>query len=144
MPSDVATHALAEEGPEATGSDGGDVAPSSSLSSRLALGTFVAAVVVAFPLIIDRLGAYHWFLRDDWEFLTRSEGLGATDLFEPHNAHLTAVPKVVFAALWRLFGATTYTPYQAVVVALHLTVVVLLRVIMRRPWRARDRPRTAA
>lgn len=138
MPSDAAT-ADPEAGDRSVaprGADDGDA--EGTTSSRLALGVFVAAVAISFPLIIQRLGSYHWFFRDDWEFLTTNDDLTVSGLFEPHNAHFSAVPRAAFALLWQVFGATTYTPYQAVVVAMHLSVVVLLRVVMRRagagPW----------
>lgn len=112
----------------------------SDISARLSLAVFLAAVVVVLPLIVLRLGDYHWFLRDDWMFLTAADHTGLGDLFEPHNAHFMVVPRAAYVVLWRLFGATSYVPYQAAVVVLHLAVVVLVRVIMRRagvgPWLA--------
>jgi hypothetical protein len=109
-------------------------------SARIALAVFLAAVVAALPVILVSLGEYHWFLRDDWMFLERADHRGLAALLEPHNAHFSAVPRVAFLVLWRLFGVTTYAPYQAVVIVYHLAVVVLLRVIMRRagvgPWLA--------
>src|SRR5690606_34000988 len=98
----------------------------SDISARLSLAVFLAAVVVVLPLIVLRLGDYHWFLRDDWMFLTAADHTGLGDLFEPHNAHFMVVPRAAYVVLWRLFGATSYVPYQAAVVVLHLAVVVLV------------------
>jgi len=57
--------------------------------------------------------------------------------FQPLNQHWVTLPLVVFRVLFSLFGLN-YLPYQAVVVTVHLTVVVLLRWVMRRagvgPW----------
>lgn len=107
-------------------------------SDRLALWSFVALVVVAGPLILFHLGAYHWFLLDEFAFLTDR---GLADLGRPHSGtHLSVVPRLVYLGLWQLFGLNTYLPYQACVVALHLAGAVLLRLVMRRagvnPWLA--------
>ena len=111
------------------------------IGDRAALVAFGAFVAVAFPLIIFELGAYRWFDRDDWMFLTGREARSLDDLFRPHSdVHWSTVPILGFRGLWSLFGIRTYVPYQAVVVALHLSAAVLLRVAMRRaqvqPWLA--------
>jgi hypothetical protein len=92
---------------------------------------------VAFFVLLFWLRSYLWFLRDDWLFLaTRS--LSPSDLFAPSNGHWTTMPIIVFRIMWRLVGLHSYVPYQALTILLHLTVVVLLRYLMRRagvrPW----------
>ena len=107
-------------------------------SARLALWTFAALIALAVPTVLLGLGSYHWFFRDDFAFLSGRDGGSVDDLFRPHNAHWSTVPIVAFRVLWHTFGLRTYVPYQATVLALHLTACVLLRVIMRRvgvgPW----------
>jgi hypothetical protein len=60
------------------------------------------------------------------------------DLLRPHNEHWTTLPILAYRLLWNVFGLNSYRPYQFLVIALHLTAAVLLRVIMRRsgvsPW----------
>ena len=101
-------------------------------SDRLPIGLFGVAVVVAAPLILFKLGSYHWFFRDEWVFLAEREGR-LPEIFEPHGgAHWVAIPRLIFFVLWQVFGVRTYVPYQAVVVSLHLAVCVMVLLIMRR------------
>lgn len=105
---------------------------------RIARGLFIGYVAVALPLLLFGLGDYHWFFRDDWAFLAARDGGSLDGLFHPHNEHWTTVGVVVFRLLYSTVGLHSYLPYQAVVVTAHLSVVVLLRVVMRRagvdPW----------
>jgi hypothetical protein len=99
---------------------------------RAALATFVALLVVAFPLILFGLGRQRWFFQDEWDFLVTRHASSVHDLLRPHNEHWSTLPVLVYRGLWAVFGLHSYRPYQAVVVALHLTAVALLRVVMRR------------
>lgn len=105
---------------------------------RAAAWVFGIAVLVAYPLLLLELGDHFWFFRDDWFFITERELSSVDDLFSPHNGHWSTGPIVVFRLLYAVFGIKTYLPYQAVVVATHLAVVVLIRIVMRRadvrPW----------
>ena len=108
-------------------------------SERLAAWTFGAAVALSYPILLN-LGSFFWFFRDDWLFITDRQLSDPGDLFEPHNAHWSTVPVVAFRLLYAAFGVRSYLPYQMVVVAIHLAVIVLIRAIMRRagvtPWLA--------
>lgn len=111
--------------------------PDHELAAAVVFGVYIVAAV---PLILFHYGAYHWFFRDDWEFLAARDGRWP-DLLEPHGgAHWVALPRLAYLVMWQLAGLRSYVPYQAMVVALHLTAVVLVRVIMRRagvgPWMA--------
>jgi hypothetical protein len=81
---------------------------------------------------------HYWFFQDEWVFLVDRDGGSLDDLLRPHNEHWSTVPILVYRVLWRVFGLNTYVPYQGLVIALHLTAAVLLRVVMRRagagPW----------
>ena len=68
------------------------------------------------------VGSYHWFFRDDFEFLTSRQADSLNDLFRPHNTHWSTVPIFAFRALWAVFGMRSYVPYQACALALHLIV----------------------
>ncbi len=107
-------------------------------SDALAKWGFVAFVVVAAPLLIFRLGRFHWFFSDDWSFLASGRVGSLQDWFQPHNAHWSTIPFLSYRTLWHLVGLKSYLPYQAVVVALHLAAAVMLRRVARRagvrPW----------
>jgi hypothetical protein len=115
-------------------------APAGGGSARAAALVFAVAVGAAFPLILA-LGSFHWFLRDEWLFLAGRDLRSVNDLFRPHaRTHWSTLPIISYRVLWRVVGIRSYLPYQALVVAVHLTIVVLLRAVMRRagvgPWMA--------
>jgi hypothetical protein len=110
----------------------------SDVQDRAPRIVFWVLIVLAFPVIM-RIGSYHWFLRDEWSFLSGRSITSVDDLFRPHAlSHWSTVPIVIYRLLWFVFGARTYLPYQALVVVMHLAVAVLLRQLMRRagvdPW----------
>jgi hypothetical protein len=107
------------------------------MRSRLAFFVFVAVLAIALPLFLY-YGRHRWFFYDEWDFLVVRDGASPGDLLRPHNAHWSTVPILVYRMLWRVVGLHSYVPYQLVLVLLHLTAAVLLRVVMRRagvhPW----------
>lgn len=111
-------------------------APAAPLG-RAALLVFVAVVVIAF-LVLLKLGHYRWFWNDEWEFLAGRDGGDLGELFRPHNEHWSTLPILVYRLLWHVVGLRSYTPYLALIITLHLTAAVLLRIVMRRagvsPW----------
>jgi hypothetical protein len=113
--------------PPSTGSD-----PRARSSSRAALVVFVVLVVGAAPLVLVDLGRSRWFILDEWDFLTHRRVGDVSGLFAPHNEHWSTLPILAYRAMFALVGLHHYWPYQAMVVALHLVAVVLLRVVMRR------------
>jgi hypothetical protein len=91
---------------------------------------FVVAAVATVPLVLFVFGKDQWFLRDEWFVIAGPDGL---QLFEPNaGSHWIAVPRLIYAVLWRVFGITTYWPYQLSNVLLHVLAIVMLRVIIRR------------
>lgn len=84
-------------------------------------------------------GRPRWFYYDEWSFLSARD-LSVDGLFRPHWQHWSTVPVLVYRTLWNVVGLRSYVPYQGLAITLHLTVVVLLRVVMRRagvsPWTA--------
>ena len=78
------------------------------------------------------MGRHQWFYYDEWDFLAGRSAWSLNDVFRPHNEHWTTLPILVYRALWWAVGLRSYRPYQAITIALHLTVGVLLRVVMRR------------
>jgi hypothetical protein len=122
---EVATEPPVEETPRAP----------SSLSARLAVIVFAVYLAISFVVLL-RLGRHIWFYQDEWGMLTRDLSHPSA-LFQPLNQHWLTLPLIVFRVLFWAFGLN-YLPYQAVVIAAHLTLVVLLRWVMRRagvgPW----------
>jgi hypothetical protein len=109
--------------------------------AALPLPTWLLGVVLAVtgPLLLFHYGSYHWFRLDDWAYLQEQGVSGFPPLFEPHGGpHWMAVPRVIYWALFRVFGVKTYLPYQATVVITHLVIAALLYRVMRRagvrPW----------
>jgi hypothetical protein len=127
---------IGEDEPEAAASKR---AARRKLSSRLALGVFVAYLIAAVPLIILVLGDFYWFLADDWAIIIDYQAWDPSDLFEARAGHWVTLPILLYRALWNLVGLN-YWVYQLALVLTHLTSVVLLRVMMRRvgvaPWTA--------
>ena len=99
--------------------------------------TFVAALAVAVPIILVK-GRDQWFVQDEWAYLAARDGGSLDGLFAPHNQHWSTVPVAAYRLLWNVVGLRSYLPYQVMIVALHLAVVVLVRAVMRRagvgPW----------
>ena len=92
----------------------------------------MASVVAAFPLIVLYLGNKSWFHQDEWDFLVTRRATSVHDLLRPHHEHWSTLPVLVYRGLYSIFGLHTYLPYQAVVVVLHLTAVLLLWLVLRR------------
>jgi hypothetical protein len=118
---------IAESNAEHHGARNGD-----DTGSRIALWIFGGVLVVAFPLLLF-FGRNRWFLYDEWAFLADRDGGDIDDLLRPHaGTHWSTLPILSYRALWNVFGINTYLPYQVLLVLLHLTAAVLLRIIMRR------------
>lgn len=84
-----------------------------------------------------------WFLSDEWSFLIKRSVTGTGDdqgLFAPHNEHWSTLPILVYRVVFRLVGLTSYVPYVALSIGLHLATCGLLYLLLRRteihPWAA--------
>ncbi len=81
-------------------------------------------VVAAAVLVVANRG--QWFFKDDFEFLTRRTGQpNGGSIWEPHNAHWSTLPALAYKALYAGFQLTTYWPWIALLIAVHLTAVHL-------------------
>ncbi|MXG89802.1 hypothetical protein [Nocardioides flavescens] len=72
-----------------------------------------------------------YFFGDDWAFLLKRT-VSWHDLMAPHNEHWSALPVLVFRAMFRLFGIDHYLAYGLLPVLLHVAACVLLFALMRR------------
>jgi hypothetical protein len=105
--------------------------PTNATSDRWALVAFVAYLVASVPVLLA-FGDDTWFSGDDWNLIAGQRVSDLGTLFEPVHSHWSTVGIVLSRGLYNVFGVHSYVPYQAAVIALHLTLVVLLRVVMRR------------
>lgn len=106
-----------------------------SMPSRMASRSFTAFLVISYFLLVFHFGKDEWFTQPDWALLLRDRW----DLFSPNEQHWEAVPLILLHALYLAFGVD-YLPFLMTVCALHIGIVAMLRVIMRRagvaPWPA--------
>jgi hypothetical protein len=72
-------------------------------------------------------GTEPWY--DDWLWITRRR---SDSLLIPHNGHLSIVQLVIYRALFSTTGIDPWTPFRVVLTVLHLGVVALLFVFVRR------------
>lgn len=97
------------------------------------------AMVIAVPLVMHT-NRLQWFFLDEWDYLADRRLSSADDLFRPHNGHWSTVPIVLYRLVWRAFGLRVYWPYLALALTAHLTVVALVRQLVRHravePWLA--------
>jgi hypothetical protein len=97
---------------------------------------FSAAIACAIP-VWWLVGRNQWFIRDDWGFIiTRERMRGALPwdawLLSPQDGHVMAPPILTYHWLKSLFGIDSYWPYLLVLLATHLGIVALTRIICRR------------
>jgi hypothetical protein len=91
-----------------------------------------AVVLLASFAVLDHLGRGRTFFYDEWDFVQhRSSGV-VDPLLEPHNGHLSIVPVAVFRLLFETVGLEHYRPYRWVGLSVHVLVVVLLFLLVRR------------
>jgi hypothetical protein len=101
-------------------------------AERLAVPALVAAMAAAAVLLLWEGRSLTLFI-DEWSFgyLSR-HGLGLSELLEPDNGHLAAVPVLLTKASLELFGADTTLPLRLVSIAAHLAVTGMVFVFLRR------------
>jgi hypothetical protein len=109
---------------------------------RLALWAFAAVVVLSLPVFYV-VGRKQWFIIDDWSILiTRRQMAGEmgtmSEYFTAQDGHWMTVPIAAYRLIEAVFGLDSYWPFLAPVLVIHITSVVLLRVVCRRvgasPW----------
>ncbi|MFN2556864.1 MAG: hypothetical protein ABR592_08320 [Nitriliruptorales bacterium] len=100
-----------------------------------ALGLHVLTLVVGLAVLVVASRG-HWFVIDEWVFLTDRRLDDVRGLFVPHNEHWSTLPIVLWRALFATVGLHSYWPYQLVTLGIHLGVAHLL-------WRLQRRARVA-
>ncbi|MCY7401778.1 MAG: hypothetical protein LH477_12665 [Nocardioides sp.] len=74
------------------------------------------------------LGSRGWFSGDVLHYYVERGGApgGTEGLMEPHAAHWQLVLVVVYLVVFKLVGLTTYVPFIALTVAVHLVLVLVM------------------
>lgn len=88
------------------------------------------------------LTSYKTFFLDEWTFIVSRRPWDLGLIFVPQNGYLTVIPILVWKVLFVAVGLRSYVPYEAVLLATHVTTVLLLFVLIRR--RSGDLPALAA
>lgn len=96
--------------------------------ARLIVASASAAVALAILLLARNFNFYF----DEWDFVLNAPDWTWTSFLQPHNEHLVAVPKLIYALLLNTVGLRTYWPYMAVLLALHATNAFLVFELVRR------------
>ena len=98
-------------------------------------GAFI--VILAGGLLLLYINRNQWFFADEWAFLLGRDGGSLHDLIRPHNEHWSTIPVVAYRILFNVFGLTTYLPYMATLVLIHVLLGSLVFLVLRRqggPW----------
>lgn len=98
---------------------------------RLPERVAVAAALGVVAVLLLLLGRDQWFWYDEWDFFVNRQGLAWSDVFRPHNEHLTALPLLSYRLLLATVGMGSYLPYYALFLVVHLTAVYLLYRLLR-------------
>ncbi len=88
----------------------------------------MAAVAFAVLLYLGRSGTFY---HDEWTFIGKRGGT-LSDWFGPHNEHWATVPFFFYRVLLLTVGLTSYLPYLAVLLVLHLLAAGSLFGLVRR------------
>ncbi|MSO87333.1 MAG: hypothetical protein EXQ71_07415 [Acidimicrobiia bacterium] len=120
-----------------TGDVGSSPPRQSNTGARIALGLFIAYLLISWWWLVFEIGPNYWFFRDDWAMLVSRDGGSLRSVMAPFDVHPIPIPVVIFRLMFNMFGLN-FIPYHMLLVTLHLGVALLLRIIMRRagvgPW----------
>lgn len=104
---------------------------------RAALIAFTLWLIVSAVALL-LIGRGLWATADDWMLTGPRSWSDPASLLRDHNQHFSLVPVVIYKSMFHVLGFSEYWPYRVVGVAIHLALVVLLRVFMRTtgigPW----------
>jgi hypothetical protein len=103
------------------------------------LGPAVAfiAIALAAAATLLVLASDLTFHSDEWTLIAHPPGPGLSPWFEPHNEHWVTVLYVAYYSIFRVVGLSSYMPYLAVLIALHLVAAAgLYRLVstLSGPW----------
>lgn len=91
-----------------------------------------AALAVASGVTLLALSLGMTFFADEWAFIADRSLTDPTTWWAPHNEHWVTVPMLVYRLLVETVGISSYVPYAALVVGLHLVIATLGYVTLER------------
>jgi len=99
---------------------------------RIAVACLLAAMAIAAALLlIETRGLTLLF--DEWDFgYSARTGHDLSTFLTPHNGHLVALPVVVYKTVLQVFGVSGAPVFRVITVGVHLSVVGLVYVLLRR------------
>lgn len=84
------------------------------------------------------IGRGQWAAVDDWMLSATRNWSDPASLLRDHNQHFSLVPVLIYKTMFSVIGFSDYGPYRLVGVAIHLGLVMIVRVFIRRigvgPW----------
>lgn len=75
--------------------------------------------------VLLRANRDQWFFKDEWVFFRELTADPPASVWTPHNGHWSTVPMLVYRALFDLVHLSSYRPYIAVLLLVHLVAVHL-------------------
>ncbi|MDP8928593.1 MAG: hypothetical protein M3O70_08485, partial [Actinomycetota bacterium] len=84
-----------------------------AVGPRWGLGPHGFVLVVGLAALV-MASRGHWFVIDEWAFLTDRHLGDVRGLFVPHNEHWSTLPIVLWRGLFAAVGLHSYWPYQLV------------------------------
>lgn len=103
----------------------------SARSSALAQIALVALLIAAAAFLYYQTRGTT-LLPDDWKWALYRRGDNVDTFLAPYNEHFSLVPLVIYRIMFATVGLRDYAPYRVMVIAGHLTCVVLVFVYARR------------
>jgi hypothetical protein len=92
-----------------------------------------AVLIAASGTVLLTLQSHLTFFADDWRVLLDRRGWSVGDFLDPHNAHLTLAPVLIYKLLLVTFGMSSALPFEVVSTLVFLLSVALLFAYLRRP-----------
>ena len=108
-----------------------DASPEWARGVRIWFLVLLAGVCAAFPLLLE-WGGKQWIFMDEWSFLVDRRLTDPVSMLKSHFGHWVTVPAVIYRVLYNLFGLRSYAVYQIPAILIHLAIVVIVWLTMRR------------
>jgi hypothetical protein len=104
----------------------------------------LGSVLCGVNLLLHSVGV--WFWADDWDLLFLRGNIPQYNqgLLAPHNNHWLSAQIVIYKLIFAVFGMRSYTPYAFVEISMHLGIVLLIYLVLRRVGAGRWVPVLAA
>ena len=90
----------------------------------------VAAMASAAFLLVLTFGMS--FFSDEWDFIADRSLTDPSTWWAPHNEHWVTVPMLAYRVLVETVGISSYVPYAALVIALHVVIATLIYAMLER------------